>query len=373
MKIALVHDWLGSRVGGAEHVFYDLAAHYPEADLFALTYDEHTHVGFLGSRAVATSFLNRLPGFMRRRPAIFLPFMKRAVEGFDFTGYDLVITNSTAWVKNIKLPSDVKHLCYCHSPARMLWDSWPKYLKSQQLGPLKLGPVGRFVVTRWASRLRLWDYYAADRVDVLLGNSNYITRRIQKFYGRTSRVLYPPVNLIGCSNTDMKKSEYYLVLSVLNRYKNIDVAVEAFRGNGRQLIIAGDGPDRARLEALAQRVPNIRFEGRVSNQRKTELMRGARGFIFPSVEDFGITPIEAMSAGTPVIALRAGGLKETVTEGVSGHFFDEPSAKALGAAVKEFEKQTWDPVRVASAAGKYSKEAFIKNLDAYVEEVTTTP
>ena len=171
----------------------------------------------------------------------------------------------------------------------------------------------------------------------------------------------------------MKKSEYYLVLSVLNRYKNIDVAVEAFRGNGRQLIIAGDGPDRARLEALAQRVPNIRFEGRVSNQRKTELMRGARGFIFPSVEDFGITPIEAMSAGTPVIALRAGGLKETVTEGVSGHFFDEPSAKALGAAVKEFEKQTWDPVRVASAAGKYSKEAFIKNLDAYVEEVTTTP
>jgi glycosyltransferase involved in cell wall biosynthesis len=373
MKIALVHDWLGSRVGGAEQVFYDLAAHFPEADLFALTHDKRVHASSLGQRKVTTSFLQHLPKHLKQRPAFLLPLMRRAVEGLDFSGYDLVISNSTAWVKNVKLPDGVKHLCYCHSPARMLWDSWPKYLESQHVGPFKLGAIGRFIVTRWASGLRLWDYYATERVSFLAGNSGYIAKRIKKFYGRSSTVLYPPVPTIERTNETPVRAEYYLVLSVLSRYKNIDLVIEACKANKRQLVIAGDGPDKSRLEAIAGGTPNVRFEGRVSEQRKAELLRGARGFIFPGIEDFGITPIEAMSVGTPVIALRAGGLEETVAEGVSGCFFNEPSVEALCSAIKEFEAKKWDPVKVKAGTEQYSPQIFIKNLDLIVQKVVTLP
>lgn len=372
MKVAIVHDWLGSRVGGAEQVFFDLAEHYPDADLFALTYDKQIYMPYLGLRKVKTSFLNRMPGFVKRRPAVLLPLMRRAVEGLDFHGYDLVITNSTAWVKNIKVPEGTRHLSYCHSPARMLWDSWPKYLDTQHVGPFKLGPVSRFVATHLASRLRLWDFYATKHVDLLLGNSRYIVGRIRKYYGRESSVLYPPVRALELSEAPVKRGDYYLVLSSLSRYKNIELAVAAFRASASKLVIAGDGPDRVRLEGIADGAPNINFEGRVSAKRKAELMAAARGFIFPGVEDFGITPIEAMSVGTPVIALRAGGLKETVAEGVSGHFFDEPTAEALRAAVEECEGKKWDPAKIKATTDQYSKEVFLKNLDGFVQKVVKT-
>ena len=372
MKVALVHDWLGSRVGGAEQVFFELAEHFPDADLFALTFDKQVYAPYIGLRKVRTSFLNRMPGFIKHRPSFMLPMMRRAVEGMDFRGYDLVISNSTAWVKNIKVPEGTKHLSYCHSPARMLWDSWPKYLDTQHVGPFKLGPVGRFVVTHWASRLRLWDFYATKNIDVLVGNSHYITGRILKYYGRKASVLYPPVHLLETDGVDAKRDNYYLVLSSLSRYKNIDLVIEVFKASARKLIIAGDGPDRERLESLADGAPNIHFEGRVEDKRKSELMAKARGFIFPGVEDFGITPIEAMSLGTPVIALRAGGLKETVSDGVSGHFFDKPHPEALRVALDEFESKRWDPAKIKSTTTQYTKEAFEENLDGFVEKAMGT-
>jgi glycosyltransferase involved in cell wall biosynthesis len=368
MKVALVHDWLGERIGGAEQVFFELAAHYPEADLFSLTYNQKKFAPYLGLRPVTTSFLNRLPRFFKQRPTLLLPLMRRAVLGLKFKGYDLVITNSTAWVKNINVPEGTKHLSYCHSPARMLWDSWPKYLESQHIGPFKLGPVSRFLITCWASRLRLWDFYATERIDLLLGNSNYIAERIRKYYGRTASVLYPPVEQLDAAS-HARRSDYYLVLSVLSRYKQIDVVIEAFKASSRQLIVAGDGPDRSRLEALADGAPNIHFEGRVSALRKQELMAEARGFIFPGIEDFGITPVEAMMVGTPVIALGAGGLRETVQEGLSGHFYHAATAAALRAAIEDCDDVTWDRAKIRASAEKFSKATFLQNLDRYVDEV----
>ncbi len=372
MKVAIVHDWLGSRVGGAEQVLFELAEHFPDADLFALTYDKKTYVPYLGLRQVKTSFLDHMPRFIKHRPSLMLPMMRRAVEGLDFRGYDLVISNSTAWVKNIKVPEGTKHLSYCHSPARMLWDSWPKYLDTQHVGPFKLGPVSRFFVTRWASRLRLWDFYSTEHIDVLVGNSHYIAGRILKYYGRKASVLYPPVHLLEPDGVNAKCDDYYLVLSSLSRYKNIDLVIEVFKASARKLVIAGDGPDRERLESLADGAPNIRFEGRVGDKRKIELMAQARGFIFPGIEDFGITPIEAMSVGTPVIALRAGGLKETVSDGVSGHFFDKPHPEVLRAALDEFESKRWGHAKIKSTTAQYTKEVFMKNLDGFVERAMST-
>lgn len=368
MKVAVVHDWLNQKVGGAEFVLFEIMKQYPEADLFALTYNRKAFRLYLGMREVHTSFLQHMPRFLKQRPQYLLPFVRRAVTSFDFAGYDLVISNSTAWAKNVRVPKGVKHLSYCHSPARMIWDSWPGYLDAKGVKHSVLGSIKRFFITKMASRIRLWDYYATSGIDLIVGNSRYITRRIKKFYGVEAPVLYPPVD---ASARDHLPSEehYYLVLSVLSRYKNIDLAVEAFKSNGKNLVIAGDGPDRNRLVALAEGAENIIFEGRVNDQRRDELMAGAEAFIFPSIEDFGITPVEAMSFGTPVIALKGGGLMETVEDSVSGVIFDRPTASELGAAVSRAENVSWQRERIQQVAKNFTKEKFAKNLSNYVARV----
>lgn len=365
MKVAIIHDWLGTKVGGAEFVFFELASHYPEADLFALTYNRSVFRPYLGKRKVATSFLQYMPAFVKSRPQFMLPFVRRAVKGFDLSGYDLVISNSTAWVKNITVPEGTKHFSYCHSPARMLWDSWPKYLEGQKIGPFRVGAVSKFFITKLASKLRLWDFYATEDADLIAGNSAYVVGRIKKYYGVHAEILYPPVEPLKAPDIASSKPDepYYLVLSVLSRYKNVELAVEAFKGSSRNLVVAGSGPDSDRLKALAKGAGNISFVGRVSDERKVELMAGAQAFIFPSIEDFGITPVEAMSVGTPVIALRGGGLLETVLDGVSGLFFDGPRPDSLAGALGRFEKMAWDKNKIKETTQKFSPKTFHALLD----------
>jgi glycosyltransferase involved in cell wall biosynthesis len=368
MRVAVVHDWLNQKVGGAEFVLFEIMKQYPEADLFALTYNRKTFRPYLGMREVRTSFLQHMPRFLKRRPQYLLPLVRRAVASFDFAGYDLVISNSTAWSKNVRVPEGVKHLSYCHSPARMIWDSWPGYLDTKGIKHSWLGSLKRFFITKMTSRLRLWDYYATSNIDLIVGNSRYIARRIKKFYGVEAPVLYPPVDAPARDHLPSEEP-YYLVLSVLSRYKNIDLAVIAFKSSGKNLVIAGDGPDQERLVALAEGAENIVFEGRVNDQRRDELMAGAEAFIFPSIEDFGITPVEAMSFGTPVIALKGGGLMETVQEGVSGIIFDRPTMSELKAAVLRAENTSWQQKAVQQVAEKFTKEEFAKNLSDYVAKV----
>lgn len=371
MKIAIVHDWLNVKIGGAERVFFELARIYPQADLYALVCDYPKFAPYLGGRQVKTSYLQHFPAIIRQRPKLLLPFVRRAVEAFDFSDYDLVISDSTAWVKNIKVGPKTKHLCYCHSPARMMWDSWPSYLDGQTIGPFRLGPISRFWVTRLISKLRIWDFYGSDGVDMFVANSQFVAKRIKKYYRREANVIYPPVDVHMFESTYRpEKQDYYLVLSVLSRYKQLDMVIAAFKESGRKLIIAGTGPDEMRLRDLARNAHNIVFRGRVSDQEKIRLLKGAKAFIFPSIEDFGITPVEAMVAGTPVIALRGGGLIETIPVPQAGVFFDEPTVESLNAAIEHAHTQKFDPAFGHKAAEAFSVQRFSEQIISAVDQVS---
>ena len=229
MKIAIVHDWLNQKVGGAESVLFELADMYPKADIFTLVYNDKKFRQHLSGRKIYKSRLQRFPWFMKKHPKLLLPFIKKAVEKWNFSDYDLVITSSSAWVKNITVPENTRHLCYCHTPARMLWDSWPGYIDQ-----MKLPFVLRLYLIRLASRLRLWDYYQSQRNTEFIANDNYVAERIKKFYRKPSQVIYPPVKtkeLIPEGNVN--KKDYYVIVSVLSNYKNIQLAIKAFIKNGK--------------------------------------------------------------------------------------------------------------------------------------------
>lgn len=364
MKIAIVHDWLNQKVGGAENVLFELANIYPSADIYTLVYNPKIFDGLLDSRRIVTSRLQAYPKFMRKRPQLLLPFVRGAVLAWDFSGYDIVISSSTAWVKNINLQASTRHICYCHSPARMLWDSWPKYLSQYRLGPLR-----RYYITSLASKLRLWDYYQSQGGTKFLANSRYVEGRIKKFYHQPSKVVYPPVDVMNLkSKPNQKKSDYYLILSVLAPYKNIELAVRAFMQSGKQLIVAGDGNELTRLKAMAAESSNIQFTGRVNKDRKRELLQKARGFIFCSIEDFGITMVESIAAGTPVIALRGGGAKEIINEGKTGCFFEEPTETSLNRALDRFEADFGLSYKIPNqyVFDKFSVEAFRSSISRSV-------
>ena len=264
MKIAIAYDWLNIKSGGGEATLEQILKIYPSADLHCLIYNSKKFSNITHGHKVVTSRLQRFPGFMKKNPNLLLPFISGAVDAMSFEGYDLVISVSSAWVKNITVPKNTKHICYCFSPARMIWDSWPEYLDSQKIGPFKIGPISKFFITKKVSKIRLWDYYHSGGVDEFVAISKYIGKRIKKYYGRNSQLVYPPVDMVATKEKGTK--DYYLVLSVLSQYKNIDLAIDAFSKNDHKLIIAGDGPDAARLANLAKDFKNISLIGRVGNE-----------------------------------------------------------------------------------------------------------
>lgn len=362
-KVLIVHDWLNVKDGGAEAVLYEMLAMFPEADLATLIYEPSMFAGKVGQRRIKTSWLQHAPRWLKHRPHFLLPFIRRAVNSLSTKGYDLVIASSSAYVKNIPLQSGQDCLIYCYSPARMLWDSWPQALYSRTKSP-----VVRFVVTRWVSRLRLWDYYESQSAHRhFIAISQTIADRIQKFYHRESKIIYPPVP--QPPTPVVERGDYYVVVSVLATYKQIDLAIAACRQAKRKLIIVGDGPDRERLETMAEGDKKIVFAGRVSEGTKHKLLAAARGFIFSSVEDFGIAPVEAMACGTPVLALRGGGLSETVIEGRTGVFFDSPDPESLMRAMKGFEKKQWSAAVIRRQASRFSPEIFRQEFRQAVRRV----
>jgi len=370
MKIALVYDWLNTKHGGGEDTFFAIADLYPTADIHCLIYNENKFGDQLKDRTIYTSRLQGFPAFFKQRPGLFLPFIRTAVNKLDFGDYDLVISVSSAWVKNITVPKETIHICYCYSPARMIWDSWPKYLSTQKLGPFHFGSVSRFITTKVVSKLRLWDYYNAKNVDHYIAISHHIAARIKKFYSLKAEVVYPPVVLEnGISGQESHHGDYLLVLSTLSKYKNIDIVIDACKKASLKLIIAGDGPDISRLKKLADNNALITFLGRVDHDKKYRLLAKAKALVFPSIEDFGITPIEALGVGTPVIALRGGGLAETVIENVSGVFFDQSSSESLLHTIQSFNKKTFKSAEIISTAQKFSHKKFETAFKQKVEEL----
>jgi glycosyltransferase involved in cell wall biosynthesis len=333
MRVAIVHDWLNQKVGGAESVLFRLAQMYPDADIYTLVYNHKKFDKYLPGRNIITSRLQNFPSFIKSRPRLLLPFIKGAINKWEFSNYDLVITSSSAWVKNINVPKETKHICYCYSPARMLWDSWPRYVMKQ-----KLGPITKFYIVKLASSLRLWDYYQSQNDIKFIAISNHVKSRIAKFYHRESVVIYPPVELANFKSEPLPKKDFYLIVSILAQYKNIELAIEAFRSSGKKLVIAGDGPDMQRLQSVAKGASNITFLGRVDEAKKIELMASAKGFIFCNIEDFGITMVESIASGTGVIALQGGGANEIIKQNSTGVFFIKPDEESLNKAIIDFEK-----------------------------------
>lgn len=369
MRVAVVHDWLNTKDGGAEAVLRDILACLPEADVFCLIYNKDKFAQVVAGRQVRTSFLQHFPGWLKRRPQFMLPFIRRAVNNLNLTGYDLIVSSSGAWTKNIRVPSGARHICYCYTPARMLWVDWPAYLDTFNFAGFRFIPFSRLFVTRLVSRLRLWDYYGSRSVDDFVAISHYVAGRIKKFYGRDSTVIYPGVNTkLFQTDQPPAKEDYYVMVSTLARYKNIDIVVQAFVENKQHLIIAGDGADRDRLQKLAHASSSIEFRGFVSTAEKVRLLQQAKALIFSSLEDFGIVPVEAMAAATPVLALRGGGLSETITEAKTGLFFDEPTADGVVGIVKEFSDHKFESKTLQAAAEQYSVEHFRTQFSRFLKE-----
>ena len=351
MKIAIVHDWLVT-YSGSERVIEQMLQVIPDADLFCL-FDimPEEERSFLKGKKAITSFLQKLP-FRAALYRKFLPLMPLAVEQFDLSAYDVIISNCHATSKGIITNPEQLHISYIHTPIRYAWDMQNEYLQASQPG--RMTSLGMRVLLHY---IRLWDLSASSRPDVILANSSFIARRIRKIYRRESEVLYPPVDVDLFSYQD-KKSDYYLTASRLVPYKRIDLIMEAFRGMPDQkLIVIGDGPDSEKIRKLA--AANIQWLGHQSTEALRKYMQNARAFIFAAREDFGITPLEAQACGTPVIAFREGGVAETIRgldhSTPTGVFFLEQTSHSIQEAVELFE----------SVSEKIKPEACRKNAERF--------
>jgi glycosyltransferase involved in cell wall biosynthesis len=358
-RVALVHDFLLD-LRGAERVFLQLCELFPDADLFTAVYDTRGTEGRFVHRRVHTSHLQRLhPTARTFRPL--LPLYPAAMESLDMRGYELVVSSSSAWAHGVIPEPGAVHLCYCHNPFRYAWNAREETLA--QTSPL-LRPVLANVLSRW----RQWDYIAAQRVDAYVANSDTTRVRIERYLGREATVLHPPVEVERFRPVagPEELGDYHLVLSELMPHKRIDVAVRAFTELGLPLVVAGNGPDARRLQRLAG--PTVRFAGRVSDGQAAALLARARALVVTATEEFGIAAVEAQAAGRPVIALRDGGVLETVEEGRTGTFFDLPAVESLAAAVERFDPLAIDPRDCVASADRFAAGRFRRRFRAIVDQ-----
>ena len=363
MRVALVHYWLLGMRGG-EKVLESLCGMFPEADIFTLFYEPARVSATIRSHRVQCSFLNPFRWCYRS----LLPLMPLALEQWDLREYDLVISSESGPAKGVITTSNTRHICYCHSPMRYLWDLYPAYLHEWTSSRIK-----RALIAPLSNYLRLWDRCSADRVDDFVANSHNVRRRIWKAYRRKAQVIYPPVAV--SSFTHQAAHDYYMTVSELVKYKRIEDAVRCFNRSGRQLKVVGSGPEYKVLRKMAG--PNIEFYGRVSDVDLRQLYARCRALVFPGEEDFGIAPVEAMASGKPVIALRKGGVLETVPENKprAGFFYDCPGPDQLEAAVVEFEaeEKSLDPFAIAGAAARFSEDRFRSEMTHAIYGSRATP
>lgn len=362
LKVAIVHDWLVS-LGGAERVVESLLKLFPHADLYTSVYDPNRLDLFKG-RKVQTSFLQKWP-FSKSKHQLYASLRPLAFESMDFKGYDLVISSSSAESKGIITATETLHISYIHTPIRYYWSGYEDYLRSPGFGPLN--PLVRLAMPKMVKKLKRWDYAAAQRPDYLIANSMVVKDRIKKYYNRESKVINPPVDFARFDQYSYAKHDgYYLVVSRLVPYKRVDLAISACNLLGSKLIIAGKGPELKRLKKLAGK--DVSFITNPNDEKITKLYQGARALIFSAEEDFGITPLEAMSAGIPVICFGKGGATETVINGKTGVYHNKQTVKSLTEAIKEFENMNFDRQAIRQRAKSFSEDNFLQNIGGYVLE-----
>ena len=358
MKVALVHDHL-AQDGGAERVLKVLAEIFPEAPIYTLLFEPKNADKYYRHRRIETSIIQKLPGGISHYQW-YMPFMPMAVEFFDMSGYDLVISDTSSFAKGIITSSHTLHICYCHTPTRYLWSDTHQYINE-----LKYNKYFKKVISLVLNYIRMWDKLAADRVDEYIANSRFVAGRIKKYYKRESVVIYPPVETEKFKISD-SIADYFLIGGRLAPYKRIDVAVETFKKTGKKLKIYGDGVDLLRLKKMARGHKNIEFLGWVDDAAKAELYSHSLAFIHPQEEDFGITAVEAMASGRPVIAYRSGGALETVQDGITGIFFDEQTPESLAEAINKFDASKFDSKIIRQHAEKYSVARFKKEIGEFI-------
>ena len=349
MQVALVASWL-NQYGGAERVLEVAHDLFPNAPIFTSTYRPSKMPPLYRTLDIRSSFLDRIPLENQRW---LLPLYPTAFESLDLSGYDTIVSITSAFAHGVRAVPGARHICYCLTPARFLW-SYADYIKRERLGRLS-----RLVLPFFITSMRAWDRRAADRVSQFIAISETVRQRIKNYYQRDSTMIYPPVDVerfaVSC-----ERGDYFLILSRLVPYKRIDLAVQAFNELGLPLVIAGDGRDRARLQAMAK--PNVRLIGRVSDEERCDLMARCRAFLFPGEEDFGITPLEANACGKPVIAFAAGGALDSIIDGVTGKLFREPTAQSLANAVRAFDDAKFDPMTIRKHAEKFGASVFKEKL-----------
>jgi glycosyltransferase involved in cell wall biosynthesis len=356
MKIALVHDYL-VQYGGAERVLECFAEIWPYAPIYTLIYDEKkTHGRFKGKR-IYTSFLQNFP-YSRKNHRVFPALMPPAIEQFDLSQYDIVLSDSSSYAKGAITPPETLHICYCHTPMRYAWDDCQKYI--QEFGfPGYVKKIIPFIM----NYIRVWDRVSADRVDEYIANSRFVAKRIKKYYKKDSTVINPPIDTkkfhIG------KSGDYFLMVGRLMTYKRFDIAVEAFNRLGWPLKIIGRGLEYKKLKKMAK--PNIEFMGRLTDEELFETYANAKAFVFPQEEDFGLVAIEAMASGKPIVAFRGGDIIEHARDGKEAVYFNEQTSQSLIGALEKFHPDDFDSQAIREKALPFDREIFKDKMKKYIE------
>ncbi len=370
LRVALVHDWLTGYRGG-ERVLHHLARRYPDADLYTLIHERGSVPAEIESRRIFTSPVDRIPGRANHYRKL-LPLFPWAIRQFDLRDYDLVLSTSHAVAKSVRIPEGVAHVDYCFTPMRYVWDQVDSYLGRG---------IRRRIASPMVHGLRRFDVNTSgeDSVTRFIAISTDVAERIRRHYGRSARVVPPPIDIDWLEPADGPAEDYYLLVGGFVPYKREDLAIEAFRRLSRRLVIAGDGPMRARLERRAP--ANVEFTGRVDDATLANLYRGCRALLYPQHEDFGLAAVEAQAAGRPVIGFAAGGILDTVrplrddepetasATDATGVFFDEQTPAALSEAIERFEKRenAFDPSSLRRSAERFSPARFDEALDREIE------
>lgn len=355
-RVAIVCDWLIAR-GGAERVIGAIANVFPHAPIYTAIYDKKAFPEFW-DREVITSFIQKMP-FATKKHFMYLPMMPYAFEQFDLSKFDIVISSCHSCSKGIITKPKTLHICYCHSPMRYVWDNCHEYIDQYGIPGLLKGTAKRHL-----HELRMWDRLAADRVDSFIANSTHVQKRIQKYYRRDSNVIYPPVD-IERFELAQKEGQYFLAVGRLTPYKRFDLLVETFNDMKLPLVVVGTGKEEKRLKKIGGRF--VTFLGHIPDDELSEVYRKAMALVFPQTEDFGITPLESMACGRPVIAFAEGGALETVIPGKTGLFFQEQTVESLKKAILEFGALKWDKTAIREHAKSFSREIFEENIRKCVE------
>jgi glycosyltransferase involved in cell wall biosynthesis len=359
VKIALVFDWMTVK-GGAEKVNLQLHKMYKEAPIFCSIFDKEKHKEFLDT-TIVTSIIDSLP-FSKQKHQFYLGLMPQAYEAFDLSEFDIVVSSSHSCAKGIITKPSTLHICYCHSPMRYAWDNWQEYIQNYNTNR-----IVKSIAKRKMHKIRMWDRLSAERVDYFIANSNTTKRRIKKYYNKESTVIHPSID---CSKYKIaeKSKGYFLAVGRLTPYKKFDLIIETFNKIGLPLKIVGSGGDQERLKAMAK--GNIEFLGYTEEKELKKLYSECEALIFPQVEDFGLTPLECMASGRPVIALKEGGALDTIIQDKTGVFFNKQTPEDLKKAIKYYQdnKKKFKKSQIRAHAENFDKKEFKKQFDTYLKQ-----